>query len=57
LKKAVIIFGSPRKDGNTRILVEECLKGLADSGIESITLNYGIRKPSCRNPFPPIYFG
>jgi multimeric flavodoxin WrbA len=47
LKKAVIIFGSPRKDGNTRILVEECLKGLADSGIESniIFLNEKRIKP------------
>jgi multimeric flavodoxin WrbA len=34
-KDVVIIFGSPRKDGNTHILVDEARKGLTDAGIHS----------------------
>jgi multimeric flavodoxin WrbA len=32
-KNVVIIFGSPRKNSNTNILVEEARKGLADQGV------------------------
>ncbi|MEZ7893516.1 MAG: flavodoxin family protein [Candidatus Wallbacteria bacterium] len=35
MKKAVIIFGSPRKNGNTMSLVREAQKGLKDNGAES----------------------
>jgi multimeric flavodoxin WrbA len=33
MKKAVIVFGSPRKNSNTHLLVQEAQKGLADSGV------------------------
>jgi len=35
MKKVVIIFGSPRKNGNTMALVKETQRGLNDAGIES----------------------
>lgn len=35
MKKVVIVFGSPRKNSNTHILVQEAQKGLTDSGIAS----------------------
>lgn len=35
MKKVAIIFGSPRKNSNTHLLVQEAQKGLADSGIAS----------------------
>ena len=34
-KNVAIIFGSPRKNGNTHILMEEAQKGLADNGVRS----------------------
>ena len=34
-KKVAIIFGSPRKESNTHILVKEARRGLNDSGVES----------------------
>lgn len=34
-KKVAVFFGSPRKNGNTHILVEEAQKGLAESGVSS----------------------
>jgi multimeric flavodoxin WrbA len=34
-KNVVIIFGGPRKESNTHILVKEAQKGLADYGAES----------------------
>jgi|WetSurMetagenome_2_1015567.scaffolds.fasta_scaffold210956_2 multimeric flavodoxin WrbA len=34
-KNVVIIFGSPRKNSNTHILVKEARKGLADNGVSS----------------------
>jgi multimeric flavodoxin WrbA len=36
-KKVLIIFGSPRKNGNTHILVEEACKGLAVNGTSTET--------------------
>ena len=33
--KAIGISGSPRKDGNTRILVNHCLEAIAEEGIET----------------------
>ena len=36
--KAVGIVGSPRKDGNTRYLVDHCLKAIAEEGIETETI-------------------
>ena len=33
--KAIAICGSPRKDGNTEILMNKCLEKLSGSGIES----------------------
>lgn len=35
MKKVVIIFGSPRKNSNTHILINEIRKGLAFSNVES----------------------
>ncbi|MGV8118151.1 MAG: flavodoxin family protein [Candidatus Xenobiia bacterium LiM19] len=35
MKKVVILFGSPRKNSNTHLLVEEARRGLTDSGSES----------------------
>ena len=35
MKKVVIVFGSPRKNSNTHILVQEAQKGLTDSGAAS----------------------
>jgi multimeric flavodoxin WrbA len=35
MKKVAILFGSPRKNSNTHLLVEEARRGLADSGAES----------------------
>ena len=35
MKKVAIIFGSPRKNSNTHILVKEAQKGLSDKGIDS----------------------
>ena len=35
MEKVAIVFGSPRKNGNTHILVEEAQKGLRDSGVSS----------------------
>ncbi len=35
MRKVLIIFGSPRKDGNTHILVEQVINGLNDSEIDS----------------------
>jgi multimeric flavodoxin WrbA len=35
MQKTVIVFGSPRKNSNTHILVQEAQKGLTDSGIAS----------------------
>lgn len=35
MSKAVVIFGSPRKNSNTAILVQEARKGLSESGAES----------------------
>lgn len=34
-KKVAIIFGSPRKESNTHILVKEAVRGLTDGGAES----------------------
>jgi multimeric flavodoxin WrbA len=34
-KRVVIVFGSPRKNSNTHILVEEARKGLTDNGVGS----------------------
>jgi multimeric flavodoxin WrbA len=34
-KNVVVIFGGPRKESNTHILVKEALKGLGDSGARS----------------------
>jgi len=35
MRKVLILFGSPRKNGNTHLLVEETIRGLNDSNIES----------------------
>lgn len=35
MQKVVIVFGSPRKNSNTHILVQEAQKGLSDSGVAS----------------------
>lgn len=35
MKKAVVIFGSPRKNSNTAILVNEALRGMEESGIQA----------------------
>lgn len=35
MKKVLVLFGSPRKNSNTHILVEEACKGLRESGTES----------------------
>jgi len=35
MKKVVIVFGSPRKNSNTHILVQEAERGLSDSGAAS----------------------
>jgi multimeric flavodoxin WrbA len=35
MQKVVIVFGSPRKNSNTHILVQEAQKGLTDSGVAS----------------------
>jgi len=35
MKKVAILFGSPRKNSNTHLLVEEARRGLAESGAES----------------------
>jgi len=35
MTKAAIIFGSPRKNGNTHILLDEARRGLAESGVDS----------------------
>ncbi len=34
-KNVVVIFGSPRKNSNTQILVEQARRGLADAGVSS----------------------
>ena len=53
--KAVGIVGSPRKAGNTEILVAHCLKAIAEEGLETelITLA-GLRYPGC-NPAAIAY--
>jgi multimeric flavodoxin WrbA len=35
MKKAVVIFGSPRKNSNTAILVNEAIRGMEASGIQA----------------------
>jgi multimeric flavodoxin WrbA len=35
MKKVAIIFGSPRKNSNTHILVQDAQKGLSDAGVVS----------------------
>lgn len=34
-KKVAIIFGGPKKESNTHLLVKEAQRGLADTGVES----------------------
>ncbi len=48
--KAVGIVGSPRKDGNTRVLVDHCLKAMAEEGIETETIPLaGMTISGCRH--------
>lgn len=34
MKKVTIVFGSPRKNSNTQILVDQAIKGLTEKGVE-----------------------
>lgn len=48
--KAVGIVGSPRKEGNTRILVEHCLQAMAEEGLETeVILLAGKDLTGCRH--------
>lgn len=48
--KALGISGSPRKDGNTQILVNHCLKAMAEEGIETELVSLaGLNITGCKN--------
>lgn len=48
--KAVGIAGSPRKNGNTEIIVDYCLKAMAGEGLETETISLaGLDITGCKN--------
>jgi multimeric flavodoxin WrbA len=48
--KAIGISGSPRKDGNTQILVNHCLKAMAEEGIDIELISLaGMNITGCKN--------
>lgn len=42
--KIVAFFGSPRKNGNTELLLKEAIRGITDSGFEVQTFNLNLMK-------------
>lgn len=44
MKKVLGIVGSPRRHGNTHLLVEEALRGASESGTATETLYWEISK-------------
>ena len=48
--KALGISGSPRKQGNTEIMVDHCLKAMAEEGIETELISLaGLNITGCKN--------
>ncbi|MBI4683761.1 MAG: flavodoxin family protein [Nitrospirae bacterium] len=48
--KIIAFLGSPRKDGNTELLLQETIKGINDSGFNAHTFNLNSMKISpCQN--------